>query len=365
MMTALCGFALALLALHLATAGLVGWRLARPAARSPLTETPAITLLRPVCGLEYGLERTLESGFVQDAPGYEVIHCVDDPDDPAVPLLHRLMAAHPGVPARLLIGRDHISGNPKLNNLVKGWAAARGDWVVMTDSNLLLPPDYLRQLMARRAPGVGMISSPAWGAEPATLWARVEAGFLNGYQARWQLAGDATERGFAQGKTLAFPRGWLNAQGGLSALANEMAEDVASTKAVRRAGLRVAVASHPFAQPLGARAARPVWRRQARWAQLRRDGFPALYAAEPLTAPVLPALALAIAAPLWLPVFLVLWYGAEWLLARRAGWPCGLRDLTAWLIRDALILPVWLAGWRRGAMEWRGNPVTPAPERPA
>ncbi len=39
--------------------------------------------------------------------------------------MRRLIAAHPEVPARLLVGSDHISSNPKLNNIVKGWHAAR------------------------------------------------------------------------------------------------------------------------------------------------------------------------------------------------------------------------------------------------
>ncbi|MGE4325551.1 MAG: ceramide glucosyltransferase [Pseudodonghicola sp.] len=366
MTTALIGFAAALLALHLLTTALVIWRLSRPLPRATVQQMPRVSLLRPVCGLDYGLEQTLASGFAQDAPGYEVIHCVDDPTDPAIAVLQGLMERHPEVPARLLTGRDSISGNPKLNNLVKGWRAAQGDWVVMADSNLLLPPDYLRQIMALRRPGTGMISSPAFGCDAQGFWARVEAGFLNGYQARWQLAADSLGLGFAQGKTLAFPRDWLDAQGGLAALAGELAEDVASTRLVRAAGLRVRVTARPFGQPLGRRAAAPVWQRQARWAHLRRDGFPALYLLEPLTGPLLPALALLWAAPAWLPAFLVIWYGAEWLLARRAGWPAGGGDLAAWGLRDLMLLPLWLAGWRKRAPVWRGNAVTssaPIPDR--
>ena len=54
-------------------------------------------------------------------------------NDPVIPLIRRLMAEHPKVPARLLVGDDRISINPKLNNLVKGWNAADHDWIVMAD----------------------------------------------------------------------------------------------------------------------------------------------------------------------------------------------------------------------------------------
>lgn len=343
----------ALLAVQIFTCVLVAVRLAR---RDGPAQVPRVTLLRPVSGIEHRLAETLEFGFLVGAA--QVVHCVDDADDPAVALICGLMAAHPGVAARLEIGRDPVSGNPKLNNLVKGWRVANGDWVVMADSNLLLPPDYLARLFARLEPGVGMLTSPAFGCDAQGFWARVEAGFLNTYQARWQLAGDALGAGFAQGKTLAFPRDWLNARGGVAALAGDLAEDVASTKLVRGAGLRVRLARAPFAQPLGRRDRAQVWARQARWAQLRRDGVPGMFALEPLTGPALPLLALAATAPALILPFAAVWYGAEWALARRAGWPAGAGDLAAWVTRDAMLPFVWAAGWRRGTMAWRGNEVT-------
>jgi ceramide glucosyltransferase len=54
-----------------------------------------------------------------------------------VPLVRKLIAAHPEVPARLLIGDDPVGINPKLNNIVKGWVAAKYPWIVMADSNVL------------------------------------------------------------------------------------------------------------------------------------------------------------------------------------------------------------------------------------
>ncbi|MDO5646986.1 glycosyltransferase [Paracoccus sp. (in: a-proteobacteria)] len=346
-----------LLAVHLVTIAIVLWRMSRPVRRE--TDMPQVTLIRPVCGLDYGIEQTLASGFAQDAPGYRLIHCVQRDDDPALPLLRRLMAAHPGVDAHLTGPEQVITGNPKLNNLASGWPLVAGEWVVMADSNLLLPPDYLRVVMARR--GRGMVSSPACGTNPATFWARVEAGFLNTYQARWQLAGDSLGNGFAQGKTLAYPLDWLNAQGGLPALGHDLAEDVASTKLTRADGGRVRLTPRPFAQPLGPRSRAQVLGRQIRWARLRRAGFPMIFASEALTTPALPLLLLAGAWPAAIPAFLALWYGAEWLLARRAGWPAGAVDLAAWVTRDALLWPIWAAGWRQGgALTWRGNAVTDA-----
>ena len=277
----LAGFALGMLALHLGSVLLVVLRSAR-AVRPHVSEAPRITLLRPVCGVEPFDRETLGSSFALDYPTFEIIFCVADPDDPAAALVEDLIAAHPQVSARLLVGDCHLTANPKLNNLAKGWDAAQGDLVVMADSNLLLPPDYLWQLIGAWAPDVGLVSCPPIGIRPAGAWGALECAFLNGNQARLQLAADALGLGFAQGKTMMWDRAFLERHGGLRALGNRLAEDVAATCLVRRSGLRVALPHKPFAQPVGRRTLDQVWRRQLRWSKVRREGFPMMFLLEPL-----------------------------------------------------------------------------------
>lgn len=325
---------------------------------------PFITLLRPVCGLDPFDEETLGSSFTLDYPAYEVIFCAARDSDPAVGLVRRLIAAHPQVPAQLLIGEDMISTNPKLNNLAKGWAVARGEWIAMTDSNLMLPRDYFQRLLAAWTPGTGLVTSPPAGLRPGNLWGAVECAFLNSFQARWQLASDALGNGFAQGKTLFWRRDVLDGAGGLAALGRNLAEDVASTKVVRDQGLHVRLTRTPFAQPIGSREARAVWDRQLRWSRVRRDGFPGLFALEILVGPVVPMLALAVVAPLWLLPALVLWYGPEVILARVAGWPAGPRDLLAMVLRDLALPALWAATWARRGFEWRGTAMAGELARP-
>ncbi|MGO4854162.1 glycosyltransferase [Phaeovulum sp. W22_SRMD_FR3] len=354
---------MSVLALHLGGIALVWWRL-RPLPPAPPTPRPAITgitLLRPVCGLENNLAETLGSGLALTGLPHEVIFCVADADDPVVPLVRHLIAAHPQVSARLLIGEDRISANPKLNNLAKGWSAARYDHIAMVDSNLLLPNDFLLQLRDAMGPGIGLVTSPPAGLRPQGFWGALECGFLNSYQARWQLAADQLGLGFAQGKVLFWPRALLEAAGGLAAMGRDMAEDVAATKITRAAGLRVKLVTHPFAQPIGSRGSRAVWQRQLRWAKVRRMGFPALFALEPLTGALVPlSIGVGLCAAAGLPVaalggLAALWYGAEWLLARRAGWPAGPRDLAAWVLRDALIPALWIGALVSRSFEWHGT----------
>lgn len=363
MLAAVC--ALALLGLHLASILLV---LVRLCTKAPEVsgDLPFVSLLRPVRGLENHIEATLLSGLMLDYPRIEVLFCVGEADDQVVPLLRRLVGEHPEVEAHILVGHDPVSGNPKLNNLVKGWATARADWIVMADSNLLLPRDYIQQLQARWRPGTGLVSSPAVGQKGEGLAAAIECAFLNSYQARWQLSADQVGLGFAQGKTLFWRRDVLEAGGGIVALGAEMGEDVAATKLVRRQGLRVRVARLPFVQPVGARSFGWVWARQLRWARIRRHGFPALFLPEVLTgggAPILAvwvgAQAAGVPAAVAIPVFAAVWYGAEWTLARAAGWPSSARDVAAWLLRDLMIPALWLTAWTGRGSIWQGTPIVP------
>lgn len=318
-----------------------------------------VTVLRPICGLENNLAETLDSTF-SAAGDYEVIFCAADPADPAIPLAQQIMARHPEVPSRVLVGDDKISGNPKLNNLVKGWQAARHDRILMSDSNVLLPPDYLTRCLAEFDDKTGLVSSPPIGIRPEGFAARLECAFLNTHQARFQMAGSALGQGYAQGKMLFWRRDVLEAAGGIAVLGREMAEDVASTKVVRAAGLRVRLPGRFFEQPIGRRQFATVWSRQIRWAKVRRMGFPALYLPEVMAGAALPFLALMLVTILggsfWaLPGFLVLWYLPEAVLAAMGGWPRQVEDVLAWMVRDALNPALWVMGWMGNSFEWRGN----------
>ncbi|WP_353471309.1 ceramide glucosyltransferase [Salipiger sp. H15] len=353
------------LALHLASAALAGWRYVVPEPRGAAGPRPFLSLIRPVCGLDAFDEETLRSSFRQAYPAYEVIFCAAREEDAAVPLVRRLIAEHPHVPARLLIGETRLTGNPKLNNLLKGVEAAQSDGLVMTDSNLLLDRDYLGRLVQTWRDDTGLVSAPPVGSRPGNFWGAVECAFLNGSQGRWQLAADSVGLGFAQGKTLFWKRAVLEAGGGLEALGRNLAEDVASTKLVREQGLKVRLARRLFAQPIGRRGARAVWDRQLRWSRVRRDGFPALFVGEIAQGPLLPMIGLAglVSAGVlggWLlPLLPLAWYGAEWALCRVAGWPAGPRDIGAMLVRDLLLPAIWVATWAGRGISWRGTDMAP------
>lgn len=354
----LLAFALFALAVQLGTVALYLLRLHSANRRSPaIVGQPHITLLRPVCGLDPFDAETLGSSFGQDYPSYDIIFCAPSDTDESLSLLRELIAGHPDQKAQILTGETKISCNPKLNNIYKGWRATKSDWVCMTDSNLLLPKDYLARIIGSWGPDTGLVSSPPIGVAPDGLAGSLECAFLNGNQARLQFASASMGNAFAQGKTLFWNRALLHRAGGLAALGEYLAEDVNATKLVRAMGLRVALTPLPFAQPIGHRRFAQVWARQLRWSRVRRDGFPLLFAAEIANGSVLPmaALALSGASPLALLIYITLWYSAEIALMRRAGWPCSAKDIVSLPLRDILLPAIWLATFLRRGIEWRGT----------
>jgi ceramide glucosyltransferase len=355
-------FALLAALLHLSSALLTLYRHHRPKAEAPSAGLPRISVLRPVRGLDPYDEATLLSGFELDYPDYELVMCCADADDPVVPVIRRLMQENPQVEAKLLIGRDDVSSNPKLNNLVKGWRIATSDWVVMADSNVLMPGDYLQRLLMTWRGDTGLVCAPPLGSRPHGFWAEVECAFLNTYQARWQYAADTVGFGFAQGKTMLWRRAELEQGGGIAALGAEIAEDAASTKLVRRAGKRVRLADRAFEQPLGPRTALQVCPRQSRWAKLRRATFPLCFLPEIFTGSLAPFLAAGYAAyDADVSVIAVVgalglfWYGVEALLARAVGWHFTPVSAAACLVRDLVLPAVWTGAWLSNEFSWRGN----------
>lgn len=361
------GLSAVLLIAHLASVLLA---LPRPFRRHNLIGRPPVTLLRPVCGSDPFDALTLSTSFWQDHPDYRIIFCAPRADDPACDLVRRLMAEYPHVPARLLIGEAEGLRNPKLRNVWKGWQEATDDWICMTDSNLLLPKSYLSDLCAAWGADTGMVSGPPIGAWPEGCGGHLECAFLNANQARLQLAVARLGKGFAQGKTLFFNRPLIEAVGGLGALDRYLAEDVAATRLIRGMGRAVTQTPTLYPQPIGRRSLRQVWDRQLRWAQIRREGFLPLFLLEPLNGSLaaLGFWALGMSGTglaVWtLPALALIWYGAEYALLRRQGWPASWRDLVALPVRDLMMPAIWLAALTRRGFVWRGNPVRHAVQDP-
>jgi ceramide glucosyltransferase len=359
-------FCLILIVLNLISIGVAMSR-AKPrrAALPAPAAGPSVSIVRPCCGIDNFCEETLGSSFHLDYPDYEVIFCVARASDPVVGVIQRLIANNPGVGARLIIGDETVSANPKLNNCVRGWDAARSEWIILADSNVLMPQDYIQRLFARWGAKTGLVCSMPQGSHPANIGAELECAFLNTFQARWQYCGEGIGTGFAQGKNMLWRKDILESGGGIRALAAEIAEDAASTKVVRNAGFKVNLVDTPFEQPLGKRSVRDVWLRQVRWARMRRKTFPLAFAPEILAGGALPLISGSYAAnlldwniPLVALAIAAILYSTESFMAIRNGWYFTWRSPFLFALRDLMLPAVYVDAWLLDDFVWRGNAMT-------
>lgn len=371
-MSAVATMALGLLAilivLHLATVAMIRHRVTTGRRDGMDRAMPEpIALVVPIAGLDADETLTALAALDLAGPAVELVYCGFRDDDPAVVTVRAALAARPGIAARVLVGRDRVSDNPKMDNLEKAVEAVAADLVVFADGNLDMPADMIDRLTACWDGQTGAVSSPPIGTRPQTFWAEVECTFLNTLFARWQLAAEQLGGGFAHGKVFMVRRSQLAALGGLECLYRDTAEDAAVTRMVRGAGLEVRLTRRPFEQPLGRRSFAEVWNRNLRWARLRRRAYLSVYALEIFNTFVAPAAALGVAAvalgwsaPSTLAAILavgVVWYGAEAVLARAAGWPWSPRFYAAAILRDLLMPAIWAIGWFGSSYVWRGENV--------
>ena len=109
---------------------------------------PPVSILKPLCGLDEGLEENLESFFRLDYPRYEIVFSFASATDPAYPVARRVADRHPSVPTFVFDAREP-GGNAKVNRLMAAVRHARHRLLLFSDGNVRVRPDFLRR--ARRA----------------------------------------------------------------------------------------------------------------------------------------------------------------------------------------------------------------------
>jgi ceramide glucosyltransferase len=313
------------------------------------------SLICPLCEYTDLLSLTLESLFHMACADYEIIFAAEPSARLAIHVATALCRRYPAIPAKVIVMSTNYCVNPKLNNVQKGWLAASGEWVLMIDCNILAPADAIQRLEARWSPTVGMVCSPPVGTQPANFWAEVECCFLNSFEAKWQMLADRMGYGFVQGKVMFCQKQQFDRLGGLPALDLESCEDAAATKLIRRAGLQARLVKTLFHQPLGARSFGRVWQRQLRWAKLRRTTFPLWFALELLCTPVPLMAALLDLPPVWPVGVFLAFYLIEIGFAKWQGWHLSWRTPLAMLVRDVMLIGLWIAGWFGDDILWAGQ----------
>ncbi|MGP8245176.1 MAG: bacteriohopanetetrol glucosamine biosynthesis glycosyltransferase HpnI [Bryobacteraceae bacterium] len=322
---------------------------------------PPISVLKPLAGIDDGLEENLASVFKQDYPEFEILFAVRSAEDPAVPLVEKLRARYPVVASRLLVTGEPPYANAKVYSLDLMLAAACHDLIVMADSDVRFAPGMLTGIAAEfQDRKLGLATCPFRAVPGRSFWSRLEAlglntDFLGGVLvARWL---DGMK--FAIGPTIAARRATLAAIGGFNAVKDYLAEDFVMGKLAAERGFGVLLSSHVIEHRIGSQPFLENLKHRMRWTRSTRRSRPRGYVGQVFTHPIPLALLLLAIEPSWWPLA-----AATCLLRAAAVWATGilvLRDpLTRsrwWLmpVADIASFLVWLAGFHGNTILWRGR----------
>jgi ceramide glucosyltransferase len=330
--------------------------------RPPETHSfPAISVLKPLAGVDEGLAENLESFFDLEYPEFEILFAVREPSDPAVKVVEQLRARYSHVPASLIVTGEPPYPNAKVYSLDLMMHEARHDLLVMSDSDIRVTPHILHTVAAEFEDPELMLATCPYRAVPGrSWWSTLEAiglntEFLGGVLVARMLDGMK----FAIGPTIAARRRALERIGGFDRLKDYLAEDFVMGKLVAEAGGGVILSSYVIEHRIGSQAFGANLRHRLRWNRSTRRSRPWGYVGQVFTNPLPLALLLCAAWPGSLRVLAIaLLFRAAAVLAVAA---LVLRDpLTRrlwWLvpIQDLLSFGMWIAGFFGNTILWRGR----------
>lgn len=322
-----------------------------------------ISILKPLKGVDPGMYGSFRSHCLQNYPDYEILFGVSDPLDPAVEYVERLRREFPERNIQTIVCPEILGTNVKVSNLAQMLPHARFENLVVNDSDIRVPPDYLERVAPMLSdPKVGLVTCLYRGIAANTLGSRLESlgvstDFIPGVLAARFIEGGVH---FGLGSTLALRRGDLKAIGGFESLADYLADDYEIGKRVSALGLEIKLSTSVVETFIPEYSLREFFNHQLRWARTVRESRPGGYVG-------------------LLATFGLMWAGLTVISAKGAPWSWMLLGLTClarlavalvtgrkvlrdrqvlrWLplifVRDVIAVLVWIVSFSGNTIIWR------------
>ena len=345
---------------------LLAWICTRRFFRRSVTRSseflPRVSILKPIKGADPRLIENLASFCQQNYPDFEILYGVADANDPAVQVIDQLRQRYEKIPMHVFVVPRN-GANPKSSTLDRLWREARGDVLVISDADIRVGPNYLREVVALLSDtSVGLVTCPYVGSQPRSLWARLEMLHMDvTFLPSAILAHEMLGQCVGMGATMALRKADLDRIGGYAAFVDHLMDDYQLAFQIRRLGLKTRISREVVRSVLGATQFRDQWLRELRWARGIRVSTPGKYPGLLLTYPIPLAILFCCAARFGAIGFAVLLAAVA--LRMMAAWDIaglvGKRDdrWSLWLlpVRECMSVAVWCAGLVGRSITWRGE----------
>lgn len=330
---------------------------------SPTNEfTPPVSCLKPIKGLDIEAYENYASFCRQDYPDYEILFCVDS-DDPAFPLVEKLVREFPERKIRLLTGSGREAINDKVARLVRLTAEAKHDIFVITDGDVRVGPEYLRTVISPlRNTKVGAVTCLYASTKENNLVEELQSvGMISDFFASTMVAWKLDGIKFTFGQTIVTRRECVQGYGGYAVIENRPADDVYAGRLVAEQGYEVKLLSYVVQSVADFHSFKDLLLKRIRWMTVQRLMRP------------------------WGHVGLIFTFGLPWALLAVATHPTlltalgylggyafcrvtitylvgiwGMKQRGVWKkiplipVWDAIAFSLWVASFARNTIRWRG-----------
>ncbi len=231
--------------------------------------SPPVSILKPIRGLDREAYENFASFCRQDYPEFEILFCVTDEEEPAVPVIRKLIADFPRRPIRLLIGAEPLGASDKVNKLCRMAREARNDLVIVSDSDVRVEPGFLRAVAAPFADSkLGGVTCLYRGLTDGCFAADLEAlgnttDFAPGVLVAWLFGHDALD--FMLGAVMATTKKHLAEIGGFESLVDYFCDDYELGNRLAARGRRVELSPFPVDLVYPRESLADAFRHQLRW----------------------------------------------------------------------------------------------------
>ncbi|VDM31565.1 unnamed protein product [Hydatigera taeniaeformis] len=239
-------------------------------SNEPLEYLPGVSIVKPLMGVDPLLSENITSHLELRYPNFEIIFCVEDPNDPAVELVESLFRKYPNVDARLIIGGNGNMVNPMVNNFLPAYESAKYDLVWLSTSRIKANTDIMVDMVRKSEdPRVALVHQLPYYSDQRGFMNAIEKVCFGCALGRSAIALNHMGMLCFTGMSYIVRKSILDRYGGFARFGKFLAEDYFCSKELFENGYKIVLSAYPAQQNVANASISIYITRMVRWLRLR------------------------------------------------------------------------------------------------